>query len=337
MKRKRAGAIIVRDGKILLIYRKKNDREYYIIPGGGVQEGESFEQAVVREAREEVVLDVTIEKLFCAYSDERSDQQYFVCAYSAGEPTIGDIQEFDNSTNTHRLEWIPIKELSGIALYPPEVQKSIIDSFENGGVDAPYTHIGDSRDFFGYKRRAFLVHGWEGSPRTAFKPWLKTQLESHGYEVAVPSMPDTVHPKVEEWIPFLHKLIQHSDEHTVLVGHSLGCKALLLYLQELPEDVCVGKLILVAPVIDEVTGLDEAGEKILKPWRDAVLDYEKIKRQVNSIVVFFDDTDPWIPLASEEIVREKLGAKTIIEHDRHHFSDSIGKVEVPTVLAEILH
>ena len=44
--------IIVRDGKILLSYEKNVDQ--YMIPGGGLEEGESLTECCVRELKEEV-------------------------------------------------------------------------------------------------------------------------------------------------------------------------------------------------------------------------------------------------------------------------------------------
>ncbi len=46
-----ARAMIVREGKVLLIYSKKYD--YYKFPGGGIKEGESPQEALIREVAEE--------------------------------------------------------------------------------------------------------------------------------------------------------------------------------------------------------------------------------------------------------------------------------------------
>src|SRR5437899_1133034 len=56
--RKRASAVIFKDGKVLLIKRVKPGVEYYIFPGGGVDEGESIEEALKREVNEELSLEV---------------------------------------------------------------------------------------------------------------------------------------------------------------------------------------------------------------------------------------------------------------------------------------
>lgn len=56
--RVRAGAILIRDGHLLLIRFQDPDEDgpYYEIPGGGVEAGETPEEAAVRELREETGL-----------------------------------------------------------------------------------------------------------------------------------------------------------------------------------------------------------------------------------------------------------------------------------------
>jgi len=57
--RQRATAIVVKDNKIILLKRIKNGSEYFIFPGGGVDEGETVEQGLVREVKEELSLDIS--------------------------------------------------------------------------------------------------------------------------------------------------------------------------------------------------------------------------------------------------------------------------------------
>ncbi|WP_079912378.1 NUDIX hydrolase [Paenibacillus sp. 32352] len=47
-------------GNVLLVKNVKGDRTYWDLPGGAVEEGETFEQAAVREAREETGLHVVL-------------------------------------------------------------------------------------------------------------------------------------------------------------------------------------------------------------------------------------------------------------------------------------
>jgi 8-oxo-dGTP diphosphatase len=52
-------AAIFRDGKVLIVRRGRPPAQgVYTLPGGGVELGETLEQAVIREVREETALDI---------------------------------------------------------------------------------------------------------------------------------------------------------------------------------------------------------------------------------------------------------------------------------------
>ncbi|SHJ38021.1 8-oxo-dGTP diphosphatase [Malonomonas rubra DSM 5091] len=64
--------IIRQEGKIVLI-KRKNEPFGWALPGGFVDYGESFEQAAVREAKEETALTLKNLQQFRAYSDPARD------------------------------------------------------------------------------------------------------------------------------------------------------------------------------------------------------------------------------------------------------------------------
>ena len=61
-----AATLVMKDGKFLLGQRnKKNAKDKWVIPGGGVQWGETLHEAAIREIKEETNLDVDIHKFLC--------------------------------------------------------------------------------------------------------------------------------------------------------------------------------------------------------------------------------------------------------------------------------
>ena len=87
----RAVAVIIKDNKVALIHRKKEGRDYWVFPGGGVENGETPEEAVVREVQEELSLVGKVEKLLFSvesYPGGNKDP-YFLCNVGSGEIELG--------------------------------------------------------------------------------------------------------------------------------------------------------------------------------------------------------------------------------------------------------
>ena len=63
MNRPRTCAAILNNDKILMVCHQTPSRTYWTFPGGAVEEGETFEQAAVREVKEETGLDVKAKQL----------------------------------------------------------------------------------------------------------------------------------------------------------------------------------------------------------------------------------------------------------------------------------
>src|SRR3990167_8874415 len=89
----RAVIIIINDDKILLLYRFKNGKEYYVFPGGGVEDGESTIRAAVREAKEETGLDVAISKKMWEYEGRGRLEHFYLVERFSGELKIGGLEE----------------------------------------------------------------------------------------------------------------------------------------------------------------------------------------------------------------------------------------------------
>lgn len=106
--RKAVRCYLIKDNKVVVTKYKKGNKksEYYDIPGGKIEEGETPEQTAIREMKEET--GVKVEKLkhkgnmIIEYPNRIFDFDVFVSNESEGEP-----QEFEENTS----EWMEINEL----------------------------------------------------------------------------------------------------------------------------------------------------------------------------------------------------------------------------------
>lgn len=188
-------------------------------------------------------------------------------------------------------------------------------------------------------KKVFIIHGWDGYPEEGGFPWLKKELEEKSFQVTVPAMPDPLHPKIEEWVPFLRKVVGTPDENTFLVGHSIGAQTVLRYLESLDQDVKVGGVIFLAGWINlSDQAFEKAGDaEIAQPWLDTPIDWQKVKKHTSKFTAIFSDDDPFVSLTDSKIFKEKLEAKIIIEKNKAHYSGSDGITQLPTVLKELLN
>ncbi len=107
-KRERATALVVRDGKYLVVRDK--GRERYSLPGGGMEQGEAALTAACREVSEELGLKAyKAERLFDYESKESFNSHKVVLVFAGGEPKINDreLESFRWWDGSERLPLFP--------------------------------------------------------------------------------------------------------------------------------------------------------------------------------------------------------------------------------------
>ena len=118
-KRVVARAITFIDDNILLIerYRLSNNEmlHYYTIPGGGVEEGESYKEAAIRETMEETCCEIEIIKDLVIEDYGEGICHWFYAKYISGTPTLGgEEKERNNPDNSFKVVLIDIKDIDNI-------------------------------------------------------------------------------------------------------------------------------------------------------------------------------------------------------------------------------
>ena len=128
------------------MHRRENGREYKVFIGGGVEEGESVEAAVVREAYEETSLRVKLlRRVYCCHLDDGTRHDFYLCEAPEGEPKLAaespELLEDNAAVNFYEPGWVELSELPKMRLYPLEVRDWVIE-------DAPKGWAGVSREEF---------------------------------------------------------------------------------------------------------------------------------------------------------------------------------------------
>ncbi|MBV6452760.1 MAG: RNA pyrophosphohydrolase [Anaerolineales bacterium] len=137
--RTRAGIVLIEDDKVALIERHRAGLDYFVFPGGGVDAGETPEQAAVREAMEELGGEVAVKKKVAEIHFDTSHQIYFLVERVSGEFGTGTGEEMMDANPNDPEEgiyipvWMPIEELPRHEkVYPVALAKLVVQSRVNG-------------------------------------------------------------------------------------------------------------------------------------------------------------------------------------------------------------
>lgn len=142
-------------------------------------------------------------------------------------------------------------------------------------------------------------------------------------------MPNTEEPIIEEWIKYMHEIVGAPDENTYFIGHSIGCQAIMRYLQTVEQKV--GGTVFIAGWF-VLYNLDEEEIKIAKPWIETPIDFEKVKSVSKKHSLIISDNDPFGGFEGNIENFKKLNVKINILSDAGHIEDA----ELPIALEEIL-
>ncbi|OQR57475.1 NUDIX domain-containing protein [Bacillus sp. CDB3] len=129
MRRNRGAAIIVQDGKIALIKRVREGEVYFVFPGGGIEEGETPEEATKREVYEELGIHIQMGHLI-ATVEYNGTEYYYDAHIIDGIFGSGKGEEFKRKDRGSYIPlWMPVNELENVNIKPYEVVGSIFDYY----------------------------------------------------------------------------------------------------------------------------------------------------------------------------------------------------------------
>jgi 8-oxo-dGTP diphosphatase len=131
-------ALIIKSGRLLIV-QYGPDSKYpgkWEFPGGKVQSGESSDEALIREIREELEMEIQIiiplEPAIYTYPDKTIRLNPFLCSRVSGDFVL----------NEHiRYEWVGLGDLSDYDLLPAD--RAILENEMNGKILTGFFHKTD--------------------------------------------------------------------------------------------------------------------------------------------------------------------------------------------------
>lgn len=134
----RAVAILIENEQIALIERHRAGKHFFSFPGGGVDEGETAERAVLREMEEETGLRVAVQRKVADVWFRGNRQEFFLVERLDGEFGTGTGEEFQNTLShdhhigTYHPLWMPVSELLTQPVLPIEMAERVVRHLKEG-------------------------------------------------------------------------------------------------------------------------------------------------------------------------------------------------------------
>lgn len=120
-------------GRILMVKQHHEGRDIWMVPGGGIEEGENAEQAAIREVKEETGLTVRIKRMVW-HMEEVSEQRgqrfvnFFLAEIVTGKAALGMDPEFDEMHQVMKeLKFFTKQEIKNLPIVYPEFLRTELE------------------------------------------------------------------------------------------------------------------------------------------------------------------------------------------------------------------
>lgn len=133
--RNRAGIILIEENKLALMERHRQERHYFSFPGGGIDEGETPEEAAIREAKEELGIEVVIVQKIAEVIFRKNHQHYFLAKRISGEFGTGigeEYGEYDPAHGTFNPLWMHLEEVLTQNVLPLKLAQVVVQGAHEG-------------------------------------------------------------------------------------------------------------------------------------------------------------------------------------------------------------
>ena len=135
----RAVVILIEDGQIAMIERRRFGRLFYVFPGGGAEKEEDLKAAAVREAKEELGLDVKVLRLVARSEYIGRSHFYYLVECSGGDFGTGSGKELSRSSDSERGSvipvWLSVEDLTRLPVLPVQMASYVSQCVTQGWPD----------------------------------------------------------------------------------------------------------------------------------------------------------------------------------------------------------
>jgi ADP-ribose pyrophosphatase YjhB (NUDIX family) len=125
-------ALLLIDHKVLLVRHAKEDRSYHLLPGGGVEWGETLSAALVREVAEETGLAIDVGRpILLSDTIDPSGDRHVVNVTFTATVIGGALMRNPDDERIAAIELVEVDRLRALDLRPP-IASEVVDAIGLG-------------------------------------------------------------------------------------------------------------------------------------------------------------------------------------------------------------
>jgi len=163
--------------------------------------------------------------------------------------------------------------------------------------------------------KIIFIHGYTASHLADWYPNISKELDALGIDYAIPDLPGGKKPHSKEWLQVIDREVKRSNKPVVLVGHSLGTRAALLYLDQYKQPAKA--VFLIAAFANRVENA-ERRDRSYADFFEYKISIGAVKKLCDQLIVIHATDDNSIDIEQGKDIAEDLDAKLITVDGRGH-------------------
>lgn len=180
-------------------------------------------------------------------------------------------------------------------------------------------------------KKVIFVHGYTASSKVNWYPAISKELDNLEVDYSIRDYPGDKHPISEEWVEIIEQEVQSTDKPIFLVGHSLGTRAILLYLEKSQRKV--DTVVLIAPPAEREQRREHEG---LGNFFRNNIDLTKLQGLADNFIVVHSKDDSSVPYEEGVEIAQGLNAKFITLDGHDHMSSPDNAPYILEILKPVL-
>jgi len=164
------------------------------------------------------------------------------------------------------------------------------------------------------------IPGYNHNSQSMWHPDFRKYIIESGNEVITLNLPGGKYPVFTEWYPIIEQAVAEAKNPVILVGHSLGTRAVLLFLEQTQHSV--QDVVLIAPFDNSLSNSNFRNGNYAN-FFEHLIDINKVKSNIKGqITVIGSEDDANIPFIQAQNIAKDLQGELITISNSGHFLDT---------------